>query len=195
MIDEGLVALQEIVHFGAIVSPEAAAIYRELDPGISISRVNARAATQFFQTVVHGKNFATLFSLFLQRNFPNLLQYSTELFYPGVVPKVMATPGGDHVTNPWEGPQLIISDEISTASASYILITSMDPSEIAQVRRLNFPTEKIFALHDVLLDYRDFFQAKSLNPGQHAYVHLALRDLALRNNSVNTPLEQVCFKE
>ena len=78
-----VVALREITHFGGIVSPEAARVERHYNPTINIEQKNKSAAMKFFQNLVRGPDFHPLFARFLQNSYTNILNFHTDLLYPG----------------------------------------------------------------------------------------------------------------
>ena len=174
-----LVALKEIVHYGAIVSQEAASFWRELEPQIDVMANNRTAAREFSKTLVRGTDFHGLFALFLQKNYQNILNYTTDLLFAGDSSKVRNVHGFPRIFNGWEGPQLKVPGSISLDDAKCILVVSEDKTIVERVRCSGFPRERIYSLSDVLTTYDQFTAAVESLSKFHFYVNFALRDLAL----------------
>ena len=181
-----IASLREIVHFGALVSPEAAAFAQRADRTLTtekIEAINSNAADQFFRNCFRGSQFISdIFPRFIQQEFPNMIHYSSSFLYPGTEPILVKVGNEATLRNTWEGPQIMIPDHISLAQyQTAILITQHNPSLIRALLAAGIPREKIFSMDEVIKTYD---QAIGLGDytsqrNQYAYLNLALRDIAL----------------
>ena len=184
--DNALVALREIVHFGAIVSPEAAAVHKRLhgmnDDGIR--QRNRDAARLFFENVFSGEDFiAGVFPRFLQKNFPQVVHYTSSLAYPGTRLSVANLGDGTAVAkNAWEGPQLTVPGSLEVRDLKpAVLLTALETSKRRALINAGCPEDRIFSMAEVVPLYGGSLPLGAYGDQafRYAYVNLALRDLAL----------------
>ena len=176
---DNLVALREITHYGAIVSPESAELYRRTEQGINIPMRNKKAADEFFKNIVRGTDFHKLFSVFLQNSYSNLLEYQTGTCFPGTNPTYKLIEGFPHMSNSWEGPQLKVPRKVSINDAVGFFVSSTDRESVHRLRGFGIPNHKIFSIREILPEYFRFLQSMNSKPSHHAIINLALRDMSL----------------
>lgn len=173
---DALVAFKEIVHYGALVSPEAKRIFKAENPGANPNIRNRSAAEKFFSELLTGEQFQELWPRFLQKWFPNgLMSYSAK----GVFPTIFRPQDG---VSGWEGPQLTIPNQVDLKDSFYVLVVDDSPENRQKVLRSGYPLDKICFLSD-LYDYfdregqnMDHFENPRL---KYVFLNLALCDLAL----------------
>ena len=187
--EHNLVALQEITHFGAIVSPESARIHESMYPNSSVKRTNKRATENFFKTVIKGETFPKLYASFLQKHFPNLLDYSTNLLFPNEKPVMKIIEDTPCLVNAWEGPQLKIPRRQSIESACCIFIPSTEESTIKHVKNLGFLPNRVYSMGEGLVDYDTHFKEQGLESTKYRFINFALRDLAIKHGDKSEKYE------
>ncbi len=179
-----LVALKEIVHHGALVSPQARAVHKNNNPNANIRKINRRAAKEFFESVVEGKHFPELFGRFLQQHYSqNVHHYLSAATYPGETLREIYSDGIFKTMNFWEGPQLKVPQQVDFSDVACVLITSLNEKDRARVRATGIPEEKIFEMSEVTSIYKQqISQLPNYQNGNgitnYPYVNLALKDLA-----------------
>ena len=179
-----LVALREIVHFGALVSPEAADFYKRATGkrNLNVEKLNFNAASEFFTNQFSGSDFVNeIFPRFLQKHFSQVNRFTTTLLYPGASLNVRLADGVAS-TNAWEGPQLQFPGKISLGERpSSILVTSEAPEVISAIQASGFPRNRIYLMRDAVSGYQKRYGLKPYHDQleRGLYVNLALRDLAL----------------
>lgn len=185
------VALREIVHFGALVSPEAARWKAlALAPAfLDVAARNQQATADFLQNVFRYADFRNeVFPRFLARNFgDNLGMYCTDLLYPGTDPEILKVGNEAIISNAWDGPQLCIPErvEINDLNPS-LLVTTEDPRALNRIKQSGFPAKRIYTITEALETYEGQFKFDfSSQRDAYAVINLALRDLALigQNNT------------
>ncbi len=183
---DSLVALREIVHFGALVSPEAAR-WRELalaPEKIDVAQINRIATVEFLQNVFRFEQFRDeIFPRFLMKHFGDaLVQYCYRLEFPGTKPQLQLLGNTGTATNIWDGPQLCIPEQIDFARHEpSVLVVNEDRDARKRLEASGIAKERIFAMSEVLEEYESVFRRQGLNRKRDLYffVNLALRDLAL----------------
>lgn len=180
-----LVALREIVHLGAIVSPEAAETYRRLLPGLNVAARNRQAADQFFESLIRGEDFTPLFASFLETHYETILDYMTATLFPNTEPLRGEVNGKETWLNAWEGPQLKIPNGISLEEAKCLLVVSLDPIIEDRVLACGFPRDKIFTLRESAIPHIRLLESRGIQPTQYGVIHGALYDLALIDDFEN----------
>lgn len=186
---QAAVALREIAHFRALVSPEAVEFARRAHPNLSDHEVqtrNQQAAENFFNNVFSHSDFIdSIFPRFLQLHFPQIGRYSGDIAYPQTTLEVVQAGNDVCVMNAWDGPQVMVPETISLGTTEpAILITDPIRSESMKKRLIaaGAKEEQIFSVNEVLSIYQERFPEigeyrKLLN--EAFYLNMALRDIAL----------------
>jgi hypothetical protein len=183
------VALREIVHFGALVSSEAAQAHRAHDPSLTedgVKKRNEEAAREFFKNTFAGDTFISeIFPRFLQKNYPNVTFFTSSEAYPGTKLSPLKLGRELIIKNAWEGPQVTVPDSIDFSQwKPSVLITDIKrASHIeSRLRECGIGRDRIYRMDRELPTYQRIFRTIGSydNPLNAAlYVNLALRDLAL----------------
>lgn len=174
-----LVAIQEIAHHGAIVSPEAAQVYRIGRENLDVSTRNANAADSFFKEVVHGEDFHHIYAPFLQQDFENLLGYITQPYIPSKPPQYCGlTSDNRRVTVCWEGPQLMVPHKLNIDDAFFFVMNGGGKAAQRIVEK-GIDENRVFCVNEVLPEYYSYLQDMVGSPQSYMIANLALRDLAL----------------
>ncbi|HVU59230.1 MAG TPA: hypothetical protein VHC98_00085 [Candidatus Saccharimonadales bacterium] len=152
--DDALVAMKDIAELGALVSPEAQQAYEQYHPGESVELINQDAATAFFQSVVKGKDFRSIFARFLATHYPSIGEtaegggptesgaaYWRDLTYPNE--QLQFRFFGDTMQpNTWNGPQLQLARPVKLRDIWAIIVTDPAITQLPGLKR-----HKHIALH------------------------------------------------
>lgn len=117
-----LFSFKEIADYGALVSPEAEAVFRART-GKSPKARNAKAVGEFFRNVVRGSDAPRLMSSFLIAHYNEYVDYLLSLTYPGEKLEIIPELG---VHNVWGGPQCMVPDALSLDSCAYVLTPDVE---------------------------------------------------------------------
>lgn len=117
-----LFSFKEIADYGALVSPEAEAVFRART-GKSPNARNAKAAGEFFRNVVRGSDAPRLLSSFLIAHYNEYVDYLLSLTYPGEKLEIIPELG---VHNVWGGPQCMVPDELPLDRCAYVLAPDVE---------------------------------------------------------------------
>lgn len=77
-----LFSLKEVADYGAMVSPEAEAVFRA-NTGKPAKARNEKAVREFFRNVVRGTDAPRVMTAFLQKHYAEYVEYLLSLTYPG----------------------------------------------------------------------------------------------------------------
>lgn len=207
---DNLVSLREIVHFGALVSPEAKNVHRKLNGPMSneeIQRINDEAAEKFFKTLISGPDFPGLFSRFFHRHYKDqLLQYLGTLSYPGVSPSFHRYSSEEAlVKGTWEGPQLMVPGSVGMEDVQALLVTTTDKKKVEKIMKSGFPENKIFRIGSAVNAYTKLWKNTFLQQGfgspldNYLFMNSALADMAdfpfLNRAGEDSTKDLIAFKE
>jgi hypothetical protein len=180
IIDEenAVINMREIVHHGALVSPEAIQIAQRTAPNLDPENRNTQASQAFFSESLDSRYFREVFAAFLARWTPTRLEYAFQSSFPNT-PIVGGRAAG------WEGPQLIIPNEIAVHRSFGILLVDESDDALRRVASSGFPKESIFRMTELLARHKrkgDPVEEYHKKEGQRRYpfINMNLQELAGR---------------
>ncbi len=186
-----LVALREVTHFGALVSPEAIATYIRNKLTTDPVAQNEKAVRDYAENVFYGKDFELIFARFLQKFYPqSVAHFLSANIYPTTEPAIVELDGQKHLNNAWEGPQLQIPDRVPSREIKSVLITTLERARVnyirKELRKCGVPEAAILTMHEAIPKYEKAIPQLGGYDSyeQCLYLNFALKDLAVipRNN-------------
>lgn len=185
--ESSYVAMHDIARLGALVSPQARALYQIYRPDVDVAARNADATEKFFSSLMTGKAFHAVFARFIATNYPHIskdMEYWRDVTYPGESLDISMV-GPEATSNVWPGPQLQVLGSVSLSEVCALVITDPEIKELPGTDELvNIP---IARAHHWAEHYKESIGPyTSDNPieqgfNRSLYTNLVLRDLALRN--------------